>query len=321
MKNVSSTNTKNEILKAYEELLNNFKKEREQNTALKHEFEQKRKIVADTVADNINKENGSTQNVQTLRSILNDQLEKIDQGILKEQARFDQLQKAIAIENKTLEDLYKVKIEAESLEALIIINKQAKEKLEKELSEEKAINFKLVEEEKNKWNKEKEEYTYNLRIKHRNEEDDYQQKKVAQEKELKEKKEEFEKAIVVREKAVSDQEKDIEKLRKEASQFENILKTSVQETEASVTASLTKEFEYRQKLETKDLESNIQLHKQEIEGLRAKIKEQSVLIDSLISKTDSATHQVKDIALKAIENAGIKNLNLSQLEHSKENKE
>ena len=132
---VSNTNTKAQILKAYKELTDMLRQERQENTAMKRELENKRKIVA--------KAEEATQSdaplgIAVLRKALNDELDRIEKAMSEEQEKFEQLQQAIAIEKEALEELYKVKAEAESLEALIITNKQAREKLEREMAERKA---------------------------------------------------------------------------------------------------------------------------------------------------------------------------------------
>ena len=98
--------------------------------------------------------------------------------------------------------------------------------------------------------------------------------------------------------------KELAALRKQAAEFDTRLQKAVAETEKAVSQRLTREFEYNQKLQAKDLEAELKLSRQEVESLRGKIKEQQELIASLSSKSDTATQQVKDIALKAIENAG-----------------
>ncbi|MCP3930701.1 MAG: hypothetical protein GY705_16550 [Bacteroidetes bacterium] len=317
MKKVSTSNTKAEILSAYSELMEILRQERKQNTALQRDLEKKRSIVA-TVAEKT--KTGATHSINELKKMLNEQLDKIELGIAKEQQNFEELQRAISIEKETLEDLYKVKAEAESLEALVITNKQSKEELESDIKDRKEALQQEIENTKMKWKREQEEYEYKLKIKRRNEEDEYKQKKEKQEKALKEQKIEFDKNITIREKSIAGQEDELMQLRKEVSQFEKLLQKNIQDAEKAVTGRLTKEFEYRQKLETKDLEAELRLHKQEIQSLKSKVKEQQELIGTISTKTDSANQQVKDIALKAIENAGIRSLNFPGTERSKEDK-
>ena len=107
-----------------------------------------------------------------------------------------------------------------------------------------------------------------------------------------------------RRKALEEQEEELASLRKQAAEFDTRLQKAVEETEKAVSERLNREFDYTQKLQAKDLEAELKLSKQEIDSLRAKIKEQQELISSLSSKSDTATQQVKDIALKAIETTG-----------------
>lgn len=298
---VSTTNTKAQILKAYKELAAMLKQERDDNVALKRELEKKRRIVERaeeaTQAD-------APQGIAVLRKALNDQLDKIERAMAEEQEKFEQLQQAIAIEREALDELYKIRAEAESLDALIITNKQAREKLEREMAERKEELEGQIADTRLRWKREQEEYEYHLRIMRRKEEDEYQEQKARQEKELAERKAAFEKEVAERSKALKEQEDELAALRKQAAEFDTRLQKAVAETEKAVSQRLTREFEYNQKLQAKDLEAELKLSRQEVESLRGKIKEQQELIASLSSKSDTATQQVKDIALKAIENAG-----------------
>ncbi|HHH50300.1 MAG TPA: hypothetical protein ENK52_04905 [Saprospiraceae bacterium] len=319
MKKVSNSNTKAEILQAYDQLLNQLKKERSQNSALQRELEQKKQLVVK--AEEQTKEGGATQSIQLIRKTLNEQLDKIELGLSNEQQKFEELQQAIKIEQETLEELYKIKAQAESLDALLITHKRAKDKLEEETDSLKIKLKEEIEATKISWKREQESYEYDLKIERRNEEDSYNQRKAQQEKELKEQKLEFEKNVKIRENILAEQEEEFKRLQKEVAQFEGRLQKSIQAAEKTISDQLTKEFDYRQKLETKDLQAQLQLSKQQIESLQQKVAEQQELIKTLSSKTDNATLQVKDIALKAIENAGIRSLTFPGMERGKEEKE
>ena len=316
MAKISSSNTKAEILKAYNELLGQLREERTQNTALQKEIENK-KATVDKVAEKT--KSGATQSIQQIRKMLNDQLDMIEQGIAEEQSKFEELKQAIKIEKEELEDLHKIKVEADSLDALLISNKQAKEQLEREMDERKDGLLQEIEQTKLKWKREQEEYDYNLKIQRRKEADEYNEKKLKQEKELAEEKASFEKAITDREKAVAEQEEELQQLRTHVTQFDSRLEKAVADTEKAITEKLTKEFEYQKQLEVKDLEANLKLREQMIENLRVKVEEQQNLVNTLSSKSDNANQQVKDIAMKAIENSGIRALNLDRGKEDKNN--
>ncbi|MEL7119656.1 MAG: hypothetical protein AAFO07_09455 [Bacteroidota bacterium] len=261
---------------------------------------------------------GAAMSVKNIRAAINQQLDGLEANMAKEQEKFKELQSAITIEKETLENLYKLKTEAESLEALITTNRQAKEKLTNELKEQKAELLEDIDAIKLKWKREQEEYEYKLKITRRNEEDTYKQKKAKLEKELEDQKAAFDLEVETRAKTLADQENEFDRLQKEAEQFEKRLQDGIAETEKSITKRLTTEWEYKQKLEVKDLEAELKLREQAIESLQSKVTEQQAFIDSLTSRTDNASQQVKDIALKAIENAGLRSLNLSSGDRGKE---
>lgn len=61
------------------------------------------------------------------------------------------------------------------------------------------------------------------------------------------------------------------------------------------------EFEYQQKLQVKDLEAELRLREQMISSLEIKVKEQVEQVLTMSAKTDTASQQVKDIALQRID--------------------
>ncbi len=317
MKKVSNSNTKAQILKAYEELVEELKAEKSDNTALKQKLDEQKKLVDKAQQQ---AEEGSMLSIQTIRSSINQQLDQLEGALHQEQDKFTTIRGAIEVEKATLENLYKIKTEAESLDALIITNRQAKERLEKDMAEKKAELLHDIEETKRRWEREQESYEYNLRIIRRNEEDEYKQKKAQQEKELAEQKAAFEQEMSEREKAVAEKEAEFKRLQAEAAQFDSRLQQAVEQAREEVSSRLTQEFEYRQKLEVKDLEADLKLSQQAIESLKMKIQEQQDFISSLTSRTENASQQVKDIALKAIENSGLRSLNLSSSERYREEK-
>ena len=315
MKKVTNSNTKAEILKAYDELLAQLKGEKSENTAL-----QKKLAEQKTLLEKASKqaEAGATLNLKQIRTAINQQLDELESQLDQEEKKYLELQEAVGVQKEMLENLYKIKTESESLDALIITNKQAKEALKLELENTKKSLLEEIDETKLKWKREQEAYEYTTMIVRRNEEDEYKQKKATQEKDMIEQKIAFEREMEERERVVSEQEDEFKRLKKEAEQFESRLQQSIETTEKSITDRLTKEFEYKQKLEVKDLEAELKLKQQAIQSLAEKVKEQQTTIEALTSRTDNASLQVKDIALKAIENAGLRSLNLSSGDRYKE---
>ncbi|MCB0522239.1 MAG: hypothetical protein H6577_22505 [Lewinellaceae bacterium] len=302
MATISSSNTKAEILKAYDELVSELKEHRKENTTLRQEIEKKQSLIENATAT---VKAGAAVNIQQIRKVLDEQLEKLETALAEEQKKFEMLQEAVKTGADQLKNLHQIKAEAESLEALTIAHRQAKVHLEEELGKRKELLEANILEAKTKWEREEEEYQYNLKLKRRNEQDAYNEKKEKLEKEMADRKAAFEKNMADREHAVAEQEEELKRLRKEVEAFDGRLQKAVAEAEKAVSERLTREFEYKQKLEVKDLEAELKLREQMIHSLEGKIKEQQELVASLSAKTDSASQQVKDIAIKAIEKSGI----------------
>ncbi|MEK7257712.1 MAG: hypothetical protein AAB316_23345 [Bacteroidota bacterium] len=302
MAKVTATSTKDNILQAYNDLADQLKEEHKENTALRQELEKKQRLLeqASTVS-----QSGAAMSVQQLRQSLNKQLEELENGLAQEQRKFEMLREAASTQQAMLDDLYKIKAEAESLEALVLANRQAKERLEREMEARRQQLEDEIKEVKMKWEREREDYDYTLKLKRRNEQDAYNEQKNKLEKDLQERKAAFEKSISDRERAVAEQEDELKRLRQEAAGFDDRLQKAVQAAEKAVAERLTREFDYKQKLEIKDLEAELKLREQMIQSLQNKVKEQQEMLSAMSVKTDSASQQVKDIALKAIEKSGV----------------
>lgn len=308
MATVSNSNTKAQILKAYEELLTELKASRKENTALQQEIEQKRKLVEK--AKQATAED-ATLPLKQLRSSINQQLDELEEALDSEQDKLKSIQDAIAIEKERLEEHYKLKTQAESLDALLITSKQKKEDLEEQYKQRKADLEAEIQETRLKWKREEEEFEYNLKISRKKEANDYEEKQVKLERELQEQKETFDKNFADREQAIIEKEGELVALQNQVESFEERLAKVVVEAEKQLQKQLSQEFEYQKLLENKDLQSELRLKDQIIENLKAKVEDQEKLIASLTGKVDNANDQVKDIALKAIENSSLRNITLS----------
>lgn len=301
-KALNNNSTKAEIMSAYEELLEQIKAERKESTALRQELEKKQSLLEK--ASNAAK-GGANLSVQQIRKNLLEQLDQVEAGLVEEQQKYETLHQGVATLKQELDALHQIKAEAESLEALIIANRQAKEQLAKSMEARRLALEAEIKETQTKWVREQESYEYDLKLKRRNEQDAYNEKKTKMDKELAEKKVEFDKNISEREQAMAAQEDELKRLRKENEGVERRVAEAVQQTEKAISERLSKEFDYQQKILVKDLEAELRLREQMIQTLETKVKEQQDLIAALSNKTDLAGQQVKDIALKAIEKSGV----------------
>ncbi len=312
MKKISTTSTKNDILEAYEEVLSYLNDQKQENSTLKKEIADRAKTVF-TAKEFVASSDFSITLDQFGVAFVK-QIEDIKIKFAQDKQSFENIQQAIVVEKTNLDDLYKIKAQAESLEALIFTNKQAKEKLDLELKllkdkTETEIDMaqaswtELLSKSKIEKQREDEEFLYKQKIARRNDDDIYMQYKAKLEQELNDRKELFEKEILTREIELKTKEDEVVELRQMQKNYQQNLINVANKTEKDVSEKLKTEYEFKQKLDNKELEVQLKLYQQEIELLKSKSAEQQIIINELNEKSNKASDQVKDIALKAIEGA------------------
>ena len=301
MATITPTSTKNQILDAYNEMLAKLKEQEQNNTALKKELVEKEKLQKQ-VKNEINSDDFFST-IDQLKSIFNNQIDDLKTNLINEKEKLQRVQKSLDIEKLDLDELYQIKAEAQSLEALIATQKQEKEKFETEFVKRKSLLDDEISSKKEQWKKEEEEYQYKIKIERRNEVDAYLLKKQKQDQELKEQKEHFDKNILVREEAVQSKETEYSELKNKVDAFDEILKKEISNKEKEISEKLKKEYDYQKQLDNKDLEVKVKLFEHEIGVLKEKLNDQKEIISQLMDKSTKATDQVKDIALRAIDGA------------------
>ena len=201
------TNTKAEILDAYNDLLK--KKESESSKNPKEEKAQEQKTETVKAAAALSSE-GIVKGLTDIKLHISASLDKVENSLLQEFNKLEKLQEAIRYESSYLEDLYGIKANADSLAVLIAANKEKKQFFEKEMEDRKTIFNELMQEKKLAWEKEQkertqqwkeeedsrkklikreeDEYKYLQTTNRKREEDEYVSKKSSREKELAENK-------------------------------------------------------------------------------------------------------------------------------------
>jgi len=200
-----------------------------------------------------------------------------------------------------LENVYKIKVTASTLQNLLTIHQEQKNELENELNElqdrferEKELKLKLQKEEAQELEKsrkrEQEEYEYNLKLKRKIEEDNYTREKESKIRELEQRELELKKS-----------ENEINDLRLVSSGYEAKLANEIKKAFENGQKETTKELEIAYNLERKDVDRESQLATMTIENLQKTIAQQVSEIAELKRQLIQATQQVKEIALKVIE--------------------
>ena len=319
---ISTKNTKNEILEAYEQVLNQLTELKKANKQhIKQEQEKKKTIetASQNTTDDI------IQQLAGLKLNLIKSLEDIESQLLNEYKRLNTLQQAIALQTKDLEEIHEIKVETETLSALLQTQKQKREIFDREMMERRETFEQEMSQKRSLWKKEQEEaealrkeqeilqkksrqreeeeYFYKRDLERQKESDLYETQKKLLEKELSDKKAHLEKDFAERESMIIGKEQEYQTLKNQVENMPIALKQAIEETEQSVTEKVKFKYEYEAKLTQKEVEGERKLHEQMILALQTKIEQQEKQLKELNEKTSHAGIQVQEIAVKAIEGA------------------
>ncbi|NLO70094.1 MAG: hypothetical protein GX102_03960 [Porphyromonadaceae bacterium] len=310
-KSITDRNTKAQILEAYERLIEQV--EARSNDDPK-EVQQRRENTEIVKNASGNSDKSISELISKVKTEFIDSLEKIENSLIVERKKLATIQEAITIEEKRLNNLYGLTAGVDSLSAILLAQKEQKEKFDAEMNETKAQwekekasfeeSIKIEKETTEKLRKrEEEEYSYSIQQKRKLEQDEYTLKKMRQEVELKEQRSAFEKEFAEREKNLKESEKELETLRQEAELFAEKLENAVQEAQTATEERIKMIHSFEKELREKDIHGQLNLKDQQIKTLEAKIKEMEIQLKEASSKVDTSEKTVKDIALKAIENS------------------
>lgn len=334
---VSGKSTKNEILKAYNELLAKIKYEKPLDRQEEGKKEKEGRIVKDASQNSTEK---IVKGLAEIKLEIGNSLDTLEERLISEFKKLTELQQAIEIEQKDLENIHEIKVCADGLAALLQAQKEKRLQFEREMEEKKNIfetemaqkrlqwkkeqdDFELSRKEKDlrlkkEREREEEEYTYALQLKRKKDNDSYEAKRSALEKELNEKRATVERELSDREAFLSSKEKELEDLKAQVAEFPKQLEKAIKDTEKSVMEKLEFTYKHQAELAAKEIEGERKLNKQLISALEAKIKEQDEYISQLTQKADQAGKQVQNIAIKAIEGASSQRIFSKNYENSRE---
>lgn len=326
---VSRTSTKNEIFDAYEALLKKTADNeniKPQDIKEKAEKEILVKKVAEMTPETI------VRGIADLKLRVATAFDQVEDTLVSEQKRLSEIRQAITIQKQFLDELYQVKATADSLAAMLLAHKEKKSQLEAEAGDLKAALDRKREEfdeemdgKRADWEREKikmmadlkeerervkkerqreeDEYLYNLNVRRRKEQDDYEETRRKSEAEFTVRIAAAEKDLKERSEAIAAREQEYVALSARVARFEEDLAKAVKDAEKSASDRLKTQYGFEKELLLAGHEGQIKLKDQTILTLENRIKEQDGYVKQLTLKTEQADRSVKDIAIKAIESS------------------
>lgn len=322
LKKLSSSNTKQEMLEAYNAALKQLEAQREAELKPERKIEEKKAKEVIQIADSLSSE-GIAKEISSLKVETSKVLAQISDRLEGEIGKFKAVQSAIALKEKELQELYEIQKSAMTLAALIESQNQKRQAFESEMAAERetlnqeieALRSEVEKErteyeamlkerdlgEKKRRDREKEEYEYSFKREQKVTKDKFEDEKGKMEKEIQIKKEQMENELKAREKTIAEREEEINELRKKVSAFPKEMETTISRATKDISERLNVEAKNREELQKKEFLGEKNVFTTRIDSLEKIVKEQSEQTAKLSQQLEKAYQQVQDIAVKTIE--------------------
>ncbi len=328
MTDISMTNTKKDILEAYNQALEKITNLENKLLRPEKKIEEKKEqsIAVQTkkiVDDNLEKTFG---NLKThLDTVLSEALKKIDEQVKK----YRTMEEAISYKEKDLNEIYEIEKTSSTLAALIEAQNEKRTNFETEMDDRQKTLEQEIEILRNTIAKEKADYENEIKgQKQRDkqnrerETEEFQynfnrEKMLAENKlndELALKKREFDaeieekqKELETRENTIKTAENELINLREKVASFDKNIIVAIEKARTETTERVKLNLKHELELTEKQYAGEKEVLLTKISALEQKVKEQSEMIKSLSNKLESSYEKVQNVAVKAIEGASKSN--------------
>jgi chromosome segregation ATPase len=328
---VSMSNTKKEMLDAYQAIKKRLQEHEKQALDAEKSRKQMEKKIAEATAD-AQASQDPLQRLYILKGDISRDLTALAEKFEEEIDAYRKIKAALKEKQEELHTLYEIETAASDLAALIEAQQAKKDAFEREMEGRQNVFKEEMQEARAKWDKEKDareqavkEQAEAIKKQRQREKEEYEytfarekeQRKNALEDELhvveneiNQNRKDFEQdlnqrstALEAREKSFAEKETEMAHLQKEVETFPQKLNTNVQEAVAATTERLTSDFEKTKALlEAKyDGEKNVLTSK--IESLEKLVSSQETQMAQLTKRHEQAYEKVQDIANRAVATA------------------
>lgn len=333
-KRLSSTNTKQEMLDAYNDLLAQLEEKRETVATPEQKVAEKEVKQVVEVADSLTTD-GIIRDIGGLKVEVGRVLTQLSDRLEQEAGRYEAVKRAIVEKEKELAEIYEIQKAASSLSALIEAQSLKKEEFEADMSSRKEALTREIDETRQEWQRErvqrtaevkeqdtaeakkrareKEEFEYALQRERQTVRDSFEkekadlgEQKALLEREIALRREQADRELAEREQAVARQEQELADLRTRVAAFPKELETTVSREVKQAVEKVRYETDTKLALAAKEAEGERNVYEARISALEAKVKEQAELVARLTTQAEKAYAQVQDIAVKAVEGSSAK---------------
>lgn len=333
-KKLSTTNTKQEMLDTYNDLLAQLETKRETETTPEQKVAEKAVKQVVSVADALTTDS-IIRDISSLKAEVGKVLTTLSDRLEQEAGRYEAVKRAIIEKEKELSEIYEIQKAASSLSALIEAHNLKKDEFEADMADRKETLTREIDETRQEWQKEKaqriaevkeleaveakkrsrdkEEFEYNLQRERQSARDafekekaGFEEEKTRMEREIAQRREIADRELAEREQAIARQEQELADLRAQVAAFPKELETTLAREVKQAVERVKSEAETKLTLAAKESEGERNVYEARIFALESKVKEQSEQVARLTAQTEKAYTQVQDIAVKAVEGSAAK---------------
>lgn len=318
---ITLTNTKQEMVAAYNELLKQLQEKSASELKPEVAIEQKKTKEIVEEADALSVE-GVVKSIGQLRLEMSGMLGKIAEEMEEEVGRYRKVKDAVEIKTKELEEIFGIHKAAQSLAALIETQAKMRFDFEKEMDEKKnAFEHEMEaltlerEEDKKRYDarlkeqqaednrlrqREKEDYEYTFKREKQTALDKFIDEQAKKEKEFQIKREVTEKQMLERENRIKESEEELISFRKKVEGFSKELELLAQKTAKETVEKCQVESRNREEFLKKSFEGERNVLETRVDSFGTLVKEQKEQILKLSQQLEKAYQKVEDIAEKAV---------------------
>ncbi len=330
---VTSKSTKIEILKAYNDLL----QEKEQLEARVQQLIKEKQAAVKGVSKTPEKARVAEppaapstldQIIATLSVLqpgFGDAVSELSSKLIAEASKLSELRRSVREEMQQLETLHGLEVTDDTLDQVIQEYTEKSTTFESEAKERQETFEQEMTEKRKGWHKEQEEharfvkerdettrkteqreaaeYKYDLELQRKLGKDQYGQQQEQLKKALTDFEDAKQREWAVREKQLAEQEKEFAELQARVEKFPKELEAAVKKAKEGASAITRRQIKVKADLRAKEAEGDRRVYELKTQSLEEAIKQQQQQISSLSTQLDSAVKQAKDMAVKAIEGA------------------
>lgn len=302
---ITARSAKTDLFKAYQEMREKVEGAEKNQLPLPQQAEIKKEEdyilekTASLLPQNLD------DDIFALNKKMKETLNGLRDKLVGESEKLSELRKAIEIETKRLEEVHNIKLANDALQTLIADYELKQKEMEKfRLETESSLNDEM-EQKKRNWEREQEEYKYNLKLERKKEEDAYELEKTKKKSVWQNEIDKKEAVLSEKEEILNGREEDMEHTRTQIDEFPVKLESAVEKAKKEQAEILQKDFDVQKQLSEEKWNSAKNILEAKLDNSQEILKNQNIEIASFKKSLYEANQKAQSLATIIVENASV----------------